>query len=91
MSFSQYSEYFDKHLTEIFSFVGGFISIHILQDSTFTMTHIQHIDTALPYLKMVFPYLGVVLKSILGGLVGYAVGKVLKKLEKNKKDEEVNK
>ena len=86
MTFSHYSEYFDKHLTEIFSAFGGFTAIHILNDITFNMDNIPHMDSFLPYLQLLAPYLGVVIKSALGGVVGYYVGKLLKRNNKEKED-----
>jgi hypothetical protein len=87
MTFTHYSEYFDRHLTEIFSVFGGFTAIHILNDITFNMNNIPHMDSYLPYLQILAPYLGVIIKSALGGVVGYYVGKFLKKRNRHVKKE----
>lgn len=90
MTFTLYSEYFDRHLTEIFSAFGGFTAIHILNDITFNMNNLPHIDSFLPYVQILAPYLGVVIKSALGGAVGYYVGRLLKKMNKDKNEEGTN-
>lgn len=87
MTFTHYSEVFDKHLTEIFAAFGGFTAIHILDDITFNMHNLPHIDSFLPYMQLLAPYLGVVIKSALGGAVGYYVGKFLKKRNRHVKKE----